>query len=316
MRIETREIVVHESDHGKRLDAYLAEKYSQFSRTQWQNRIDEQNVTVSGLPARGSRRLQSGEAVAFRYPLRDEPEVNAEIATIAEDENFLVVNKPPGLPVHPSGIYKEQTLTALLVKRGILETPHPLHRLDRETSGVLIMAKNRKAAAVFQKTLRSGEIDKQYLVAVEGTWAETIDATGFLYRLPGSLLPRQRFFSYEHPAAEATEVQTSRTVFEPFRQAPGMSLVRAKLYTGRMHQIRATVHSLGYPVVGDKLYGVDANLYFRFVDDEMTPADWQRLRIDRSALHCAQMVLKHPFTGSHWQLTAPLPSDIANLFPL
>jgi 23S rRNA pseudouridine1911/1915/1917 synthase len=316
MRIETREIVVHESDQGKRLDAYLAEKYSQFSRTQWQNRIDQRDVTVSGLPARGSRRLQTGEAVAFRYPLRDEPEVNADIAIIAEDENFIVINKPPGLPVHPSGIYKEQTLTALLVKRGILATPHPLHRLDRETSGVLIMAKNRRAAAIFQKTLRSGEIDKQYLVAVEGSWPKPIDAKGFLYRLPGSLLPRQRFFSFDPPPAEATEVQTSRTVFEPYQHAPGLSLVKARLYTGRMHQIRATVHSLGYPVVGDKLYGVDANLYFRFVDDEMTAADWQRLRIDRSALHCVQMVLKHPFTGIDWQLTAPLPADIANLFPL
>ncbi len=316
MRIETREITVHESDQGKRLDSYLAEKYGQFSRTQWQSRIDQRDVTVGGLPARGSRRLQTGEAVAFRYPLRDEPEVNVEIAIIAEDEHFLVLNKPPGVPVHPSGIYKEQTLTALLVKRNILATPHPLHRLDRETSGVLIMAKTRQAAAIFQKSLRSGEIGKQYLVAVEGNWPDTTDATGYLYRLPGSLLPRQRFFSRDYPAPQATEVQTARTVFEPFRQGPGISLVKARLYTGRMHQIRATALSLGFPVVGDKLYGVDANLYFRFVDDQMTAADWQKLRIDRSALHCAQMSLKHPFTGEPWLLTADLPGDIASIFSL
>jgi 23S rRNA pseudouridine1911/1915/1917 synthase len=315
MRIETREIAVHESDQGKRLDTYLAERYAQFSRTQWQTRIEQRDVRVSGLPARASRKLQTGEIVAFSYPLRDEPEVNAEIEIIEQDEHFLVVNKPPGLPVHPSGIYKEQTLTALLVKRGILETPHPLHRLDRETSGVLIMAKTRRAAATFQKTLRAGEIDKQYLVAVEGNWQGETDATGYLYRLPGSLLPRQRFFSREVPPAVATEVQTSRTVFEAHRHAPGLSLVKARLYTGRMHQIRATVHSLGYPVVGDKLYGVDAELYFKFVDDVMTQADWQKLRIDRSALHCCSMTLKHPFTGREWRLAAMLPADIAALFP-
>ena len=316
MRIETREIAVHESDQGKRLDAYLAERYAQFSRTEWQRRIDERHVTVGKLPARPSRKLHAGEIVAFSYPLRDEPEVHAEIKIIEQDEHFLVVNKPPGLPVHPSGIYKEQTLTALLVKRGILETPHPLHRLDRETSGVLIMAKTRRAAATFQKTLRAGTIDKQYLVAVEGNWPGHTDATGYLYRMPGSLLPRQRFFSRETPPVGATEIQTARTVFEPHRQVQGLSLVRARLYTGRMHQIRATVHSLGYPVVGDKLYGVDAELYFKFVDDAMTAADWQRLRIDRSALHCAGMTLTHPFTGHAWQLKAELPADIAALFPL
>ena len=138
----------------------------------------------------------------------------------------------------------------------------------------------------------------------------------YLYRLPGSLLPRQRFFSRDYPAPQATEVQTARTVFEPFRQGPGISLVKARLYTGRMHQIRATALSLGFPVVGDKLYGVDANLYFRFVDDQMTAADWQKLRIDRSALHCAQMSLKHPFTGEPWLLTADLPGDIASIFSL
>ncbi len=308
--------MVHEADHGKRLDVYLAKRYDQFSRNEWQNRIENRHVTVNGLPARSSRKLQAAETIRFDYPLRDEPEVNSEIATLFEDENFLAVNKPPGLPVHPSGIYRDQTLTALLVARGILQTPHLLHRLDRETSGVLLLAKSRGAAAIFQKTLRSGNIDKRYLVAVEGTWPGVIDASGYLYRLPGSLLPRQRFFSREYPPVHARDIQTSRTAFEIVQRAPGLTLLGARLFTGRMHQIRATVHSLGYPVVGDKLYGVDAQLYFKFVDDLMAPADWQTLRIDRSALHCSSMSLQHPYTKESWHIAAPLPADISGLFPL
>lgn len=316
MRIETRQIIVHESDQGKRLDAYLAGRYDQFSRTEWQKRIESRHVTVNNLPARSSRRMQTSECITFDYPLRDEPEVNAEIIKLFEDENYLAVNKPAGLPVHPSGIYKSQTLTALLVTRGILQTPHLLHRLDRETSGVLLLAKNRSAAAIFQKTLRSGNIDKQYLVAVEGVWPAALDAEGYLYRLPGSLLPRQRFFSYEYPPTNAKDVQTARTAFVVVRHAKGLTLLAAKLYTGRMHQIRATAHSLGYPVVGDKLYGIDAELYFKFVDDQMSPEDWQRLRIERSALHCRSMTLQHPYSQQAWHISAELPSDISGLFPL
>lgn len=315
MRIETRQVTVSDDEHGQRLDAYLARRFPVLSRSEWQQRIAGGHVLLNQLKPRSSRKLNAGDQVEFSFTMRAEPEVDTAIENIFEDDYYLAVNKPPGLPVHPSGIYKTRTVATLLVERGLLAEPYILHRLDRETSGVLILAKTRAAAAAFQKILRGGGIEKKYLVAVEGKFASPQDAAGYIFRLPDSPLPRQRFYSPAPPPATALEVQTCRTLLKPIRFAPGLTLIEATLLTGRMHQIRATVHSLGYPVVGDKLYGVDPQIYFRFADDEMTGSDWQKLRIARSALHCSRMSLVHPLSRARWALNAPLPADMAGLFP-
>lgn len=314
MRTETKQATVPENAQGQRLDAWLAARYPVLSRNEWQQRIDGGHVTLNGRIARASRRLNFGDNIEFSYTMRDEPEVPTEIGIVYEDDDYLVVNKPPGLPVHPSGIYKTQTVTTLLVTRNILTEPYLLHRLDRETSGVLVLAKNRRAAALFQKILRQGHTEKTYLVAVEGNFTTPMDAAGYIFRLPDSRLPRQRFFSETPPPANALEVQHCRTLLKPVEQRAGISLVEATLLTGRMHQIRATMHSLGYPVIGDKLYGVDPALYFTFADEEMKATDWQRLRMPRSALHCRRIRLRHPLTGVDWVLEAPLPDDMGSLF--
>ncbi|GAB4428011.1 MAG: RluA family pseudouridine synthase [Turneriella sp.] len=314
MRIERKLITAPEDAQGARLDAWLAARFPVLSRNEWQQRIDGGHVTLNGRQARASRRLNFGDRVEFSYTMRDEPEVPTDIGILYEDTDYLVVNKPPGLPVHPSGIYKTRTVTTLLVARNVVTEPYLLHRLDRETSGVLVLARNRRAAALFQKILRQGQIEKTYLVAVEGKFVNPLDAAGFIYRLPDSRLPRQRFFSANTPPANALEVQHCRTLLKPVEHRAGISLVEATLLTGRMHQIRATMHSLGYPVIGDKLYGLNPALYFTFADEEMTAADWQRLRIARSALHCNRMRLQHPVTGTDWALEAPLPEDMAALF--
>lgn len=314
MRTESKTVVAPDEAQGQRLDQWLAARFPVLSRNEWQARIADNHVTINSHVVRASRRLNSGDSIAFSYTMRDEPVVPSEMPVLYEDANFLAVCKPAGLPAHPSGIYKTQTVTTLLVERGILSQPFMLHRLDRETSGVLILGRNREAAALFQKTLKQGAIRKSYLVAVEGIFPHFCDAKGFIYRLPDSRLPRQRFFSSEPPGADALEVQSCHTMLKTEKTAENLSLVRATLLTGRMHQIRATMHSLGYPVVGDKLYGVDAELYFRFADSEMRDEDWKKLRLGRSALHCTFMELPHPFTGQNWRIEAPLPADMASLF--
>lgn len=314
MRIETKKIVVAEEHAGARLDVYLTERFEKFSRSEWQKRIDEGAIRLNGLIARPARRIRTGDALEFSYTMRDEPEVDTRITVLYEDEDFLIVNKPPGLPVHPSGIYKTRTVTTVLAETGVLAEPYLLHRLDRETSGVLALAKNRNAAARFQKILRSGKTEKYYQVAVEGDFPGSLDATGYIYRLPASKLPRQRFYKEDNLPADAIEVQNCRTVFTVNKRHNAMTLLSVRLFTGRMHQIRATLSCSGFPVVGDKLYGVDTELYFKFADGEMTEADWQKLRIDRCALHCSALVLTHPLSGVPWRLEAPLPEDMQRLF--
>ena len=195
MRTENREITVADEDQGLRLDMYLKKRFMRFSRNEWQQRIAEGAITINGHTGRASRKVNAGDVLRFSYTMRDEPEVPTDITDIYEDDDYLVVNKPPGLPVHPSGIYKTQTITTLLKERGRLTDGYLLHRLDRETSGVLALAKNRRAAAAFQKILRAGRIEKIYQVAIDGIVNHEIDATGVIYRLPESRLPRKRFFT-------------------------------------------------------------------------------------------------------------------------
>ncbi len=314
MRIESKHIRVPEQAQGLRLDVFLTKRFSDFSRNDWQRRIDSGEIRLNGIASRSSRKLNSGDVIEFSYEMPDEPEVPTHLEVIFEDADYLVVNKPPGLPVHPSGIYKNQTVTEILKSRGILKEGYLLHRLDRETSGVLALGKNRAAAAAFQRILRAGGVEKFYEVAVEGLVTGPIDARGYIYRIPTSRLSRRRTFSKTQPEDGALDVQTSWTEFSVIMSHQRLTLLRARLHTGRMHQIRATLFALGFPVVGDKLYGPDESLYFNFADDTMTEADWKVLRIRRSALHCCEMKLLHPLHGGEWVLKAPLPADIMSLF--
>jgi 23S rRNA pseudouridine1911/1915/1917 synthase len=316
MRTEIRKINVPIESQSLRLDSYLTRRYPDFSRTEWQQRIAENNIRVNGHVARAARKLNAGDLIEFSYTQRDEPATPTELSVIYADDNYLAINKPAGLPVHPSGIYRTGTVTTQLVEQGIIEDAYLVHRLDRETSGVLILAKNRQAAAAFQRTMRSMQIDKRYLVAVEGSLATMLNAEGYQYRLPNSRLSRRRYFSNANTPANATEIQSCRTIFSPLREHQGMTLVEAQLFTGRMHQIRATLASLGYPIVGDKLYGLDEEFYFRFVDDLLTEEDNRRLRIDRCALHCRLMSLVHPLENTPWRVEADMPADMQSLFPL
>lgn len=313
MRIEKKEVVVPLDAPRERLDIWLSHRFPVLSRTQWQERIDEGAVFVNRQAVRASRKVQPSDSIVFSYPMRDEPEVQTKLPILFEDEHYWAVDKPAGLPVHPSGIYKTRTVVTVLAQLEKYHKPYLLHRLDRETSGVLLLAKHQKAAAAFQRVTKEKAIQKKYRVAVEGCPDEPWEAKGFLFCLPQTPLPRQRFFAPVAPE-NAIDAQTCHTRFAPLKHKMGLTLLEAELFTGRMHQIRATLKSQALPVVGDKLYGVDPNLYFRFADDALTDDDWRRLRISRSALHCTQMALQHPMTGAAWQIDSPLPQDIAGLF--
>lgn len=313
MRLENKKLIAKLADQGQRLDVFLQSQFSKYSRNEWQNRIGQGAICINGSVARPSRRLNPGDVIEFSFEMRDEPETPTDIPVIFEDADYLVVNKPAGLPVHPSGIYQTSTVITILAEKKILPKGHLLHRLDRETSGVLMLAKHRQAAVDFQRILRSGQIHKDYLTIVEGIFDLSMEASGYIFRLPESRLKRRRFFSEINPPIEAIEVQTCRTAFTPVQVRSDITLVRARIFTGRMHQIRATLKSLGYPVVGDKLYGIDENLYFKFVDNCMTESDWRALRIDRCALHASRLQLPHPMTSETWILEAALPHDMYSL---
>ena len=256
----------------------------------------------------------AGESIEFSYERGPEPEVNRNVEILHEDENLLVINKPPDLPVHPSGRYFRNTLYFLLKERfGDDFRCHFVHRLDRETSGVLLMARNGEITRLLQKSFLTGAVHKEYRVMVEGVPPKKIQAKGFQFRDGKSPVHRKwNFFPGEAPRGLPEEVD-ARTDFELLEEKKGISLLRAVLFTGRMHQIRATLCSLGYPVVGDPIYGLDETIFLRLISDTKTEEDRKLLRMGRTALHAGLLRLPHPITGRTMEFRSPIPEDMRRL---
>ena len=192
------------------------------------------------------------------------------------------------------------------------ESLHFLSRLDRETSGLLLAAKTSEAAAHYQRLAAAGRITKTYLVAVEGEFPETLDACGWLFPDPDSVIRKKRRFAVAQPATG--EAQTAETHCRRLASQAGLSPVQAGLVTGRTHQIRATLCSLGYPVVGDKIYGRDETWFLRFRDGQLTPTDETGLRLPHQALHAWKLAIQLP-SGENMAWTCPPPTDLVALFP-
>lgn len=290
---------------------FLVQRFTYHSRADWSERLVAGRVELGGRPATGTEILAADDVLDYHCGDIPEPPVPLDVRVVHEDEDLLVVAKPPGLPVHPAGHYFAHTLWGVLRARGY-DSLHFLSRLDRETSGLLLVARNSAAAARYQRLAGEGGVGKTYLVAVEGDFPESLDATGWLEADSASVIRKKRRFSRIRP--DAADAQDAATHFRCLCRHDGLSLVQAELATGRTHQIRATLCSLGFPVVGDKIYGRDETWFLRFRDDCLTPADRVALRLDHQALHAWRLTVRLPGqTPATW--TAPPPDDLAALFP-
>ena len=320
---------VDSAQAGERLDRILAKGWPNVSRSVWQSRIENQEVLVNAAPVKASHRPARGDAILFRFERRREPEVNTNYAFlhgIEPEDCIIALSKPPDLPVHPSGIYFRNTLTELLrAKEGPDFPLHLVHRIDRETSGLLLLARDKATAAQMQKILQNSSC-KEYLVFVEGSFPEGLEAEGWIGRHPQSSVKKQMHFAWkasrtEQPLpahftkGELINPKSCHTDFARLGEAQcedgsRISVLRARLHTGRMHQIRASLHSLGFPVVGDRLYGIDPEIFLRRIRDLETEEDRKRLRIGRSALHSWRITFPHPKTGAEVRLHCPLADDL------
>lgn len=306
--------VVEESLAGLRLDQAMRERFPRFTRALWKERILQGFVSVNGAAARPSRNLKIGDVIQYIFSAKEEPPVNRAVEIIYEDADILVLNKPANLPVHPSGAYFRNTLYFWLKERFGDEFHCGFaHRLDRETSGLLVAAKSPEHARTLQTAFQSGQVEKEYRVIVEGRFPEALVARGWIFPDPDSPLRRKQAFSLERP--DSSLARTAHTEFRRLHQSAEIALLAAQLFTGRMHQIRATLCSLGFPVVGDRMYGADPTLYMKHIQDAETDADRARLRLGRTALHAARLKLPHPRTQERLVLVAPLPADMAALAP-
>lgn len=291
---------VEDAAAGMRLDRWLVLAVPDLSRARIQGLIDDGHVRVGGAVTKPAHRLRGGETVDIEIPPTPAQELEPEpiaLAIVHEDEHVLVVDKPAGMVVHPGAGVSRGTLAAGVLAHapetagvGGQRRPGIVHRLDKGTSGLLVLAKTTLAYHALVAQLGAREVTREYLAIVHGRLARPegrIDA-------PIGRDPHHRQRMAIRPLGQGRRAVTRFAVLERFGD---FTLVRCRLETGRTHQIRVHLASLGHPVAGDAAYGQGR---------PRLPID-----VEGVALHAARLVFVHPATQERMEFSAPLPPRIA-----
>ncbi len=299
---------------GKRIDAYLAGRYPDYSRSVVQKVIDAGAVRINGGPIKASYRVRADDLVTVWLPeLADDAPVPEDIPipVIFEDDSFVVVNKPPGMVTHPAkGNWSGTLVNALQFHFDRLSTeagenrPGIVHRLDRDTSGLLIVAKDDRAHKGLAAQFEGRTIRKEYLAMVRGEPSRDSDYV----EKPIGFHPTDR----EKMAIRLPEDggKPASTYYEVLERKRGHALVRCLPKTGRTHQIRIHLTHAGHPILADKMYSGRSRWTVGDVLGHDAP-DADRALLERQALHAHRLDFDHPLTGRRLELVAPLPEDMA-----
>jgi 23S rRNA pseudouridine1911/1915/1917 synthase len=303
---------------GTRLDLFVASACSDLSRSRIQKLIDEGAVRLGGAAARRSHVVRAGDSVEVEVPepvaATLEPE-DIPLAILFEDAHVLAIDKPPGLVVHPSPGHASGTLVNAVLHHvrdlagiGGELRPGIVHRLDRDTSGVLLVAKTELAHASLSRQMKRRTLRKEYLALVAGVpkvrKGEVALAVG---RDPRDRKKMRAFRTNGDVPAGARE---ARTLYAIEREWPrrGVALLRCRLITGRTHQIRVHLAAAGLPVVGDPVYGRPR--YDRVKDTALRRA---LADFPRQALHAERIGFRHPASNEEVEIVAPVPTDLGAL---
>jgi 23S rRNA pseudouridine1911/1915/1917 synthase len=296
---------------GRRLDVFVTSQLRRTSRTRAQHIIEAGAYDPTGRRLRPNDRVREGDRIMLWREPFEEPGEMPPLGVLYEDDHLLVIDKPPLVAVHPTARYHHHTV----IKRLRVERPDEflalVHRIDRETSGILLIARSIDAERAFKRlledrTLRgstAGAVGKTYLAITHGV------PRASLVQLPLELDPNNPLRVKMRIAPPGQGLAASTAVAVEAERA-GYALVCCELHTGRQHQIRVHLAALGCPVVGDKLYGRDERLLARAADGELTDADHALLELPRHALHAHRYALTHPMTGAALDLVSPLPPDL------
>jgi 23S rRNA pseudouridine1911/1915/1917 synthase len=300
---ETFEFVVPEKSAGERLDIFLVRQMPDWSRSQISRLIREGLVSMGPDRAQKSGDLvETGQKITVIAQL-EEPHVAPEdlpLEILYEDSDLLVVNKEAGMVVHVGAGAKSGTLVnallghaAKLSTEGGDERPGIVHRLDKMTSGLILIAKNNLAHRRLSEMFKGREVHKTYLALVHGR----ITAENGQINRPIGRDPHHR----TRMRADGIAAREALTKFHVLRRLGQFTLVEAMPFTGRTHQIRVHLASLGHPVVGDTTYGAPAKLRFGKLEEPTLP---------RTFLHAAKLALAHPITGASLNFEAPMPDEL------
>lgn len=297
---------------GMRVDRFVQTQLKRTSRTRAAAIVARGAYSPEAKRLRGGDRVRAEQCILLWREPWDEQAPEVEIPVLYEDEDLVAVDKPPFIPVHPTARYHKSTVVKMLEVARKGEHLYLAHRLDRETSGVLLLTRNsvadRQVKVQFEER---AEVTKRYLAVAWGWPEEDV----FRVDAPLELDPTHRTKVKMRvarpgqglPSATAFEVVGRRAHPESGRR---YSLIRCTLETGRQHQIRVHLTSRGLPLVGDKLYGPDDALFTRGADGELTEVDREALELPRHALHAALLEINHPIHGGRVRVEAPLAADL------
>ena len=292
---------------GWRLDHFLKRRIGRLSRTRIQDIIATQVTLSDGRRPRSSASVRAGQIIHLDRPAPIEPEVPRHFEVLYEDADVLALDKPAGLPMHPSAKFYRNTLTALLRERYPDQHAEIAHRIDRETSGVLLVARTPSAASWLKRAFARRAVDKSYLALVKGQPPDegVIDQPIKLLDTPSHVMMG--------PAADGLKAVTR---FRVVQRYAGHALCAAHPETGRQHQIRVHLAAIGHPIVGDKIYGAGERFFMRACDEEASGgriSDELLALFDglpRHALHAHRLTFPHPRTRAPMTIESPLSPDL------
>jgi 23S rRNA pseudouridine1911/1915/1917 synthase len=308
-KFQTHRVEFPPESAGKRLDQALAALLPQYSRSRIQGWIEDGAVLVNGLGVKARDKVTGGETATVEARLPEEIGIKAEklpLDIVHQDGSIIVLNKPPGVVVHPGAGNPGKTLQNALLAHDpkLKHVPRAglVHRIDKDTSGLLVVARTIEAQTALTAELAEHDIEREYLAVCTGamTGGGTVDK------------PIDRHRSHRLKFAvrsDGREAVTHYRIEKRFRQH---TLARVKLETGRTHQIRVHMEHIGYPVVGDPLYA-GRKRYPKGATKELREA---LEHFKRQALHAAKLTLTHPKTGKRVSFEAPLPEDMQELIDM
>ena len=286
-------ITVNIEKQGKRIDAFVSENIDDMSRTMAQKLIDDGKVLVNSKRVKSSYKVETNDIVEVEIPKPTETTIKAQdipVPIIYEDDDIIVVNKPKGMVVHPANGNPDGTLVNAILSmcKGSLSgiggevRPGIVHRLDKDTSGLIIIAKNDKAHINMSKQIQDRLVTKKYIALVRGVLPEdeaTID------------MPISRSLKDRKKMDVNKNGKNAITHFKVLKRYNKYTLIEVKIDTGRTHQIRVHMSHIGYPIIGDEVYSNGKNEF----------------GVEGQMLHAKSLDFKHPITGKQIHLEAPLP---------
>ena len=319
-----RKCKVEENIEAIRLDRYLGNRFSYYTRSKWQDLIGQGLVLVNGKRIKYTREIKKGDEIIYHLIGLKEPDIDKNIQIIYDDGDLIIVNKPANLPVIPSGKYYYNTLHTIM-KENLKCNINMLNRIDRETSGCVVMSRGHELASKFcamhsksNSKNNSNKIKKTYIAIVENVKniEDNFTVEGYMEEIGNPFYRRYQILheisknknSNNFNNIKSNEnLKYSKTKFKTIKRFGDYAIVMARLYTGRMHQIRVHLHSLGLYMVGDKIYGkYGPEVFNSFIKKSVIPKDF----FVRQALHSYKLEFNHPITNKLIKVKANLPKDL------